>query len=60
MPDALAKALKKYLNKTLEKSCSKAKDITESEYGVACPSCGNKLTFQEGCKKCHACGFSAC
>jgi ribonucleoside-diphosphate reductase alpha chain len=60
MPDALAKALKKYLNTSLDKSCSKAKDLTESEYGVACPSCGIKLTFQEGCKKCNSCGFSAC
>lgn len=60
MPDALAKALKKYLNRGTDVSSSKGKDTTESEYGVACPSCGSKLTFQEGCKKCNACGYSAC
>lgn len=25
-----------------------------------CPECGSPLAFEEGCRKCHACGFSAC
>lgn len=26
-----------------------------------CPECGNPtLVFEEGCKKCHSCGYSAC
>src|SRR5581483_3655608 len=26
-----------------------------------CPSCGNAtLVFEEGCKKCHSCGYSEC
>ncbi len=25
-----------------------------------CPNCGKKLAREEGCLKCHACGFSAC
>ena len=30
-------------------------------FGVKCPSCGRgTLIFQEGCKKCSACGYSAC
>jgi ribonucleoside-diphosphate reductase alpha chain len=62
MPDALAKALRKYLKhkKNLVINSPNGKDRTESEYGVACPSCGLKLSFQEGCKKCNSCGFSAC
>ena len=37
----------KQLNKKLEKS-------------ELCPSCGQKLHIEEGCKKCPSCGFSAC
>ena len=25
-----------------------------------CPDCGCQLVFQEGCKICLACGYSAC
>ncbi|MDO8429343.1 MAG: hypothetical protein Q7S88_01820, partial [Candidatus Daviesbacteria bacterium] len=26
-----------------------------------CPECGNAaLVFEEGCKKCYSCGYSAC
>ena len=29
--------------------------------GDFCPQCGQaKLVFEEGCKKCYACGYSAC
>ena len=34
------------------------KDLTR--YKLKCPSCGDVLAFQEGCVKCHACGFSQC
>ena len=66
MPDALAKCLKKYLkhkeNNTiaLSNASNKQKDVVESAYGVTCPSCSNKLAFQEGCMKCSSCGWSAC
>jgi ribonucleoside-diphosphate reductase alpha chain len=31
------------------------------QYGVRCPECGSgTLTFEEGCKKCVACGYSEC
>jgi len=37
---------------------------TSSQAGVKkdlCPSCGNAtLVYEEGCKKCHACGYSEC
>ena len=25
-----------------------------------CPECGTKVAMEEGCKKCHSCGWSAC
>lgn len=37
------------------------KDTTESNYGIKCPACTvGTLSFQEGCQKCHSCGYSAC
>jgi len=29
-------------------------------YKIKCPSCSEKLSFEEGCVKCHGCGFSQC
>jgi ribonucleoside-diphosphate reductase alpha chain len=26
----------------------------------ACPDCGSQLSFEEGCVKCHVCGYSEC
>lgn len=26
----------------------------------ACPECGAPVALEEGCKKCHSCGYSAC
>ena len=31
-----------------------------AHYKLKCPECNNWLTIQEGCRKCHACGWSAC
>ena len=42
------RALKKYIP-----------DGTEAT-GQACPSCKEKLIFQEGCLKCPSCGYSRC
>jgi uncharacterized protein (DUF983 family) len=25
-----------------------------------CPECGNALVYEEGCVKCHTCGYSEC
>ena len=25
-----------------------------------CPECGNSISFEEGCSKCHSCGYSVC
>ncbi|MCA9242311.1 MAG: adenosylcobalamin-dependent ribonucleoside-diphosphate reductase [Phycisphaerales bacterium] len=29
-------------------------------YKLVCPECQNSLALQEGCRKCHNCGWSAC
>ncbi len=30
------------------------------EIGTICPDCGARLFYEEGCQKCHSCGFSKC
>jgi ribonucleoside-diphosphate reductase alpha chain len=29
-------------------------------FKIKCPECNNNLSFEEGCIKCHACGYSQC
>jgi len=31
-----------------------------AHYAVKCPECGGTLSLQEGCRKCHGCGWAAC
>jgi ribonucleoside-diphosphate reductase alpha chain len=31
-----------------------------ASYKIKCPACSGELAFQEGCVKCHGCGFSQC
>ncbi|KAA0257545.1 hypothetical protein FHQ18_09385 [Deferribacter autotrophicus] len=26
----------------------------------SCPECGSPMAFEEGCRKCHSCGYSLC
>ncbi len=33
---------------------------TAQHYKLTCPECNNALAMQEGCRKCHTCGWSAC
>ncbi len=42
------------------KASSGDKGVSNGAYKVACPECQNTLIFEEGCSKCHACGFSQC
>lgn len=37
----------------------RARDIAQG-YRVHCPECDSELALQEGCRKCHSCGWSAC
>jgi ribonucleoside-diphosphate reductase alpha chain len=32
----------------------------QTEYKLKCPSCQGELSFEEGCVKCHGCGYSQC
>ena len=32
----------------------------QTEYKLKCPGCQGVLSFQEGCVKCHGCGYSQC
>lgn len=36
----------------------RAPDVTRVQ--GACPDCGSQLAFEEGCVKCHSCGFTEC
>lgn len=49
--DAIAKALEQELGQMIE---------AEKGLEGACPDCGSRLEFQEGCLVCVACGFSKC
>ncbi len=31
-----------------------------TQYKIKCPACTSVLAFEEGCVKCHSCGFSQC
>lgn len=71
MPDAVAKALRKYVHfksKTSQTTTTNNDEPkpsiegpTKPDYGLKCPSCSTgRLVLQEGCQKCYSCGFSAC
>ena len=53
-PDAVAKILERYM----------ASDKTQVKKGAvefaACPDCQSELVFEEGCYKCHSCGYGGC
>jgi ribonucleoside-diphosphate reductase alpha chain len=53
-PDAVAKVLEKYMDVLPEQSKSDAGEF------AACPDCHSELTFEEGCYKCHSCGYGGC
>ena len=55
-PDAVAKVLEDldYIQDMQHKSSE-----DDAEF-AACPDCHAELTFEEGCYKCHACGYGGC
>lgn len=58
-PDAIAQALDKYL--ALKAGAEYRQATIEPEILATCPECGSShLAFEEGCMKCHSCGYSAC
>ncbi|MCI0447726.1 hypothetical protein L0152_31500, partial [bacterium] len=67
VPDAIARALHVYLES--KSQIPKVEDslvpvIQSAMEGVAtgnlCIECGSPTVKQEGCEKCHACGWSNC
>ncbi|HMK09315.1 MAG TPA: adenosylcobalamin-dependent ribonucleoside-diphosphate reductase, partial [Anaerolineales bacterium] len=67
LPDGLARALAEYLGETPEAPPAEAAGESHLEgqimmrIGDLCPECGSAaLVAEEGCRKCHACGYSEC
>jgi ribonucleoside-diphosphate reductase alpha chain len=44
----------------LEKESRDAAEMLKKGLNPECPECGKTLVFEEGCVKCHACGYSEC
>ncbi|HYT00200.1 MAG TPA: adenosylcobalamin-dependent ribonucleoside-diphosphate reductase [Thermoplasmata archaeon] len=44
----------------LEKESRDAAELLKKGLNPECPECGKSLVFEEGCVKCHACGYSEC
>jgi ribonucleoside-diphosphate reductase alpha chain len=60
LPDALAQALAKHVGLT-EVTEQKRADGALTKVGDLCPDCQQAtLVNEEGCRKCHSCGFSEC
>ena len=60
LPDALAQALAKHVGLT-EVTEQKRTDGALTKVGDLCPDCQQAtLVNEEGCRKCHSCGFSEC
>ena len=76
LADGLAKGIKKYINAKKESGINnlilgvsnqnETQNVPEKRrsqkniFGIKCPECSNDLSFEEGCSKCHGCGYSQC
>jgi len=57
IPDAIARVLEK---RYLKDGFQKAGGYANSLKGKTCPDCGQTISFEEACIKCHYCGFTKC
>ncbi|MDX2445584.1 MAG: ribonucleotide-diphosphate reductase subunit alpha, partial [Desulfobacterales bacterium] len=57
IPDAIARVLEK---RYLKDGYRKANGYANTLKGEACPDCGQTISFEEGCMKCHFCGYTKC
>ncbi len=44
----------------MEKESRDAAELLRKGLNPECPECGKPLVFEEGCVKCHSCGYSEC
>ena len=44
----------------LEKEARSAEEMIKKGLNPECPECGKQLIYEEGCVKCHSCGYSEC
>ena len=60
--DAIAKALESYIpvGTTAGENGNGKSKYTEVMLIGACPECGGTVQHEEGCAKCHNCGFTKC
>ncbi len=57
IPDAIARVLEK---RYMKDGFHKPGGYGNSLKGKVCPDCGQTVSFEEGCMKCHFCGFTKC
>lgn len=57
VPDAIAHALDAALKSSDGLNGAEGKPSAQK---APCPECAARLAFEEGCLKCHACGYSKC
>jgi len=57
IPDAISRVLE---NRYLDEEKRKESGVGKSLTGTGCPECGQTISFEEGCMKCHYCGFTKC
>lgn len=65
LPDGLAQILAEHIGQVKavdgDNGHSKSGEAENRVAGDLCPDCGRAtLYYEEGCKKCHSCGFSEC
>ncbi len=57
IPDAIARVLeRRYIKQANGQKGAKNHSLSSA----LCPECGQPISFEEGCKICHSCGYSKC
>jgi ribonucleoside-diphosphate reductase alpha chain len=56
IPDAIGNVLENRYIKGKDAKSGKGNSLM----GSKCPECGQTISFEEGCQKCHFCGFTKC
>jgi ribonucleoside-diphosphate reductase alpha chain len=65
LPDAIGKAIAMHFGEAVTNghtAAASGETVEHKPSGNLCPQCGSSTAFvlEEGCKKCHACGYSEC